>query len=341
MRVPSLASDSTTMNQQLEQQHHAVSYGAEEFPLGTLVRIRHGPDGGHEGETGVVTAGPGLRSSYAAAVLPDSIHAFVNVQIFTEEHPKPFDVCDITLEAGRAYYCELMLRAKKIEDALAAAESPPLWVRAPDGPILADPRRNTRASRARRKTKRELLYAAIDLRLAARLIMQPNDGGEARARATAERETANRILSEPFSTHDELPLPQLGWLIMQHQQQKSGSLILQQLLQQQQQHQLLLMHAPFTGDSESSESSEDTADTVRTQQPTPRLAAVSPPPPTAGVATPLAAVASPPPTAGVAPSPPVAELPPRKLLTDNEMRMSARRFLMAMNAARKSGRRDF
>ena len=61
-----------------------VNYGAEEFPLGTLVRIRHGPDGGHEGETGVVTAGPGLRSSYAAAVLPDSIHAFVNVQIFTE-----------------------------------------------------------------------------------------------------------------------------------------------------------------------------------------------------------------------------------------------------------------
>ena len=114
-------------------------------------------------------------------------------------------MCDITLEAGRAYYCELMLRAKKIEDALAAAKSPPLWARAPYGPILADPRRNTRASRARRKTKRELLHAAIDLRLAARLIMQPNDGGEARVRATVERENANHRLSEPFCTHDELP----------------------------------------------------------------------------------------------------------------------------------------
>ena len=50
----------------------------------------------------MVTAGPGTRSSFAGCVPPDSFHTYVNVKLDAEEYPKPFEVCDMTLEDGPA-----------------------------------------------------------------------------------------------------------------------------------------------------------------------------------------------------------------------------------------------
>jgi hypothetical protein len=78
-----------------------VKYGAQEFPLGTRVRIRF-HQLGHQGDVGVTcSTGPGGPGHVFPGVTPDMTPgAMVTVLIDGEKHAKAFRVCDVTLEGG-------------------------------------------------------------------------------------------------------------------------------------------------------------------------------------------------------------------------------------------------